>query len=302
MKRLAKSKRSRKAAPYEPAHRSFVTPEGVDLRLQPGSYTERAMACLLDFLILGAGFLAFTIAIGLTSVVTNNLGGAAQEILLATWLLGGFVARNFYFIAFEAGPRAATPGKRAMGLRVVSADGGPLTADAVFTRNATREIEVLLPLSFIASAAAQRSALFAIMSLVWALTFMLLPMFNRDRMRLGDVAAGAMVIRTRRAKLAADLASQPVRSDVSIHFTDSQLDAYGEKELHVLAQVLRSGDRRTLADVARRIRRKIDWEAPEGETDRAFLTAYYTALRERLEKGLVMGRRRTDKHDRAGAT
>jgi uncharacterized RDD family membrane protein YckC len=46
------------------------------------------------------------------------------------WLLGFFVLRNFYFVAFELSARAATPGKRAMGLRVASRDGGRLRAES----------------------------------------------------------------------------------------------------------------------------------------------------------------------------
>ena len=46
------------------------------------------------------------------------------------------------------GGRGATPGKRMLGLRVVARDGARLTGGAVIARNAMREIEVFLPLSF----------------------------------------------------------------------------------------------------------------------------------------------------------
>jgi hypothetical protein len=48
--------------------------------------------------------------------------------------------------------------------------------------------------------------------------------------------------------------------------------------------------------VAERIARKIGWKR-QGDADRDFLTAYYAALRGRLEKRLLMGVRRRDKHD-----
>jgi hypothetical protein len=50
--------------------------------------------------------------------------------------------------------------------------------------------------------------------------------------------------------------------------------------------------------VAKRIRAKIGWTEGRDETDRAFLDAYYTALRRKLEAGLLFGRRRKDKFDR----
>ena len=43
-----------------------------------------------------------------------------EQIGRVVWLLGFFLLRNFYFVLMEMGPRAATFGKRAMGLRVVA--------------------------------------------------------------------------------------------------------------------------------------------------------------------------------------
>jgi len=40
---------------------------------------------------------------------------------------------------------AATPGKRILGIRVAARNGKALTAEAVFARNAMRELEVFLP-------------------------------------------------------------------------------------------------------------------------------------------------------------
>jgi len=81
-------------------------------------------------------------------------------------------------------------------------------------------------------------------------------------------------------------------------FTEAQLDAYGVKELHVLEDVLRKADRRTVAEVSTRIRAKIGWTEPLEVSDRAFLGAYYSGLRARLESRLLFGHRRADKFDR----
>ena len=59
----------------------------------------------------------------------------------------------------------------------------------------------------------------------------------------------------------------------------------------------RRRDARTMKDVARRIRRKIDWTAESYENDADFLAAYYAALRGRLEHRLLFGHRRKDKFD-----
>ena len=96
--------------------REFVTPEGVDLRLKVGTYGERFSAFALDVIFLLLGFVAFTLlAVFAASAADADFSG---EFLLVVWLLGTFLLRNFYFMAFELGPRAATPGKRIVGLRV----------------------------------------------------------------------------------------------------------------------------------------------------------------------------------------
>jgi len=61
--------------------------------------------------------------------------------------------------------------------------------------------------------------------------------------------------------------------------------------------VLRGSDEKTRHAVASRIRQKIRWDRIPGEDDRAFLDAYYAALRARLEGGMLIGRRKKNKFD-----
>ena len=82
-----------------------------------------------------------------------------------------------------------------------------------------------------------------------------------------------------------------------ITFSTEQADAYGIHELHVLEDVLRQSTPEIKAQVAARIRTKIGWVMVPGETDIAFLEAYYATLRRRLEQRMLMGDRKTDKYD-----
>jgi uncharacterized RDD family membrane protein YckC len=277
--------------------REFVTPEGVDLRLQVATYAERFVALLLDFLILSGVLVAFSIL----ALIVAAAASAKEfpEFLGVAWLLGVFVLRNFYFLVFEIGPKAATPGKRAMGLRVIAADGGRLTADAVFARNAMREVEVFLPLAFVASQGEGVDAALTLLGLLWSGIFVLFPLFNRDRRRLGDIAAGTMVVKAPKRVLQSDLADTERTASRGVQFTHAQLDVYGVKELHVLEDVLRAGDRKAVAEVAMRIKAKIGWEGPSDLPDRTFLNAYYAGLRGRLESRLLFGHRRKDKFDKS---
>ncbi|THD74431.1 MAG: RDD family protein [Phenylobacterium sp.] len=283
--------------PPPPGPRPFVTPEGVDLRLAVGLYTDRMSAFILDALII----IGLLIAISLLAMFGAwgfHRGSIGTEGALVIWLLGAFLLRNFYFIGFELRPGAATPGKRALGLRVIARDGGRLTADAVFARNAMRELEIFLPASFFLARGMGVDAGLIALGAIWSGVFVVFPLFNRDRLRLGDLAAGTMVIKVPKTTLRPELVQEGPATVRGVAFSEAQIDAYGIKELHVLEQVLRTGDRRTLAEVARRIRTKIAWDGPMDVTDRAFLSSYYAALRGRLESRALFGHRRQDKFDR----
>lgn len=281
--------------------RELVTPEGVDLRLQLGDAGQRAGAFLLDAVFIIGGLIALTLAAIGAGIAAGFSDDTRLEIIVIVWLLGAFLLRNAYFLIFELTPRAATPGKRIMGLRVAARDGGRLTADAVFARNAMRELEVFLPLSviFARADAGDVEGWMWLLGVVWCALFVFLPLFNRDRLRAGDLVGGTWVVRTPKRKLEQDLADDAAARLKRFAFTPAQLDAYGVKELHVLEDVLRVRHRATLAEVAGRIRRKIGWAAGPDEDDVDFLNAYYAGLRGRLEARLLMGKRRADKHDKS---
>jgi uncharacterized RDD family membrane protein YckC len=277
--------------------RSLVTPEGVDLNLRIADAGQRIGAFLLDVIFQNLILAGFSLA---CFFLVAALGLKRLEYVAVIWLLGAFLLRNAWFIGFELSPRAATPGKRIMGIRVASRDGGRLTAEAIIVRNAVREVEIFLPITAIVATSASgggvETMLYLLMA-IWTGIFLFFPLFNRDRLRAGDLIAGTWVVRAPRRTLLPDLADSDARSRFT--FTDKHLQAYGVKELHVLEQVLRSRDRKTMAAVAQRIRRKIDWEAPLNEGDEEFLAAYYAGLRSRLEQRLLFGHRRKDKFDTA---
>lgn len=243
-------------------------------------------------MILVLVLIAFSIASLFVLVGTGPTGGQA---IGAIWLLGFFLLRNFYFTAFELGTRGATLGKRMLKLRVVARDGGRLSGHAVIARNAMRELEFFLPLSFLAYESSQGLADFALAGagLLWSGVFVLFPFFNRDHMRVGDLIAGTWVARQPRRTLRGAVVTRAAAPGYV--FTDAQLGAYGEFELQKLEEVLRRGDDLAMIVVARTIRARIGWTGPEGD-ELPFLQAYYAALCTRLERNLLFGKRRRDKY------
>jgi uncharacterized RDD family membrane protein YckC len=280
----------------DPHVRSLVTPEGVDLRVRIASMSERAGALALDMAIILAILIGATLVIaGFASAAHIDGAGEASAIV---WMLGFFLLRNFYFTGFECTPRAATLGKRLMGLRVAARNGGALRVDQVVARNMMRELELYLPLSFLLSRGQDIDAVIILCGVIWCMVFALFPLFNRDRLRLGDVIAGTWVLRTPKHLLLPDMASARMGQQ-AYGFTEAQLAAYGVKELQVLESVLRTAEPQAMEAVAERIRGKIGWRKRPRELDSEFLHAYYATLRRHLEQRMLFGVRKRDKHDKS---
>jgi len=276
--------------------RHLVTPEGVDLQIELADVGARIGAFAIDLVIITLTLIAAAYALASMSIYNDDLA-------IIIFVLLAFLLRSFYFTLFELGRRAATPGKMALKIRVAARGKARLSAASVFARNALREIGFFLPIGFLFGIGAGGvDGWMSLLASIWAGIFLFFPLFNRDRLRVGDLVAGTWVVRSPRPMLAADLITTDEPANQAIFakfaFTPAQIDAYGIKELHVLEDVLRARDREVLADVATRIRTKIGWVWEDGESDVNFLRAYYAALRGRLESKMLMGVRREDKFDK----
>ena len=271
--------------------REIVTPEGVPLTVELAEFSERAIALILDLLICLA--VAIAIALAFLFLAFKGVGGIVFVAILNVLI---FFLRVLYFIHFELSGRGATPGKRVAGIRVIDRRGGPLSASAVIARNLTRELEVFLPIGILFSATSGGWG--SLLAVGWLVAFVALMLFNRDRMRAGDLIAGTLVIVMPRQRLLGDL----VETRAHFTFADHQLAAYGKRELQVLEDLLRRRDdnetRALLRDVCDRICRKIGWTDPLDPVDTAlFLRDFYTAQRAFLEREQLFGRPHADKHD-----
>ena len=149
------------------------TPEGISLELRPAGLPARFFAFLLDWAIR----IAVIVAAAQISALMGGIG-------TAVWIISLFVLEWLYPVAFELGRAGATPGKSAMGLRVVMDSGLPVTPAASLTRNLLRVAD-FLPLMYG----------FGIISML----------LRKDFKRLGDLVAGTMVVHRPRAVARASL-------------------------------------------------------------------------------------------------
>lgn len=168
-----------------------VTPEAVEVSLDIAGLGSRAIAWLLDTLIQLALLIPLGIALG---VALAAVGPDATAVLVLFSLLYFLVLWGYYPF-FETVWNGQTPGKRAQRLRVVRTDGQPVTFAPVMVRNLVRIVDVLV-LPFL-----------GVVSML----------VTRRSQRLGDLAAGTMVVREHRAPVPEALDLQhlvPARPDL----------------------------------------------------------------------------------------
>jgi len=177
--------------------RTIATPEGVQLALPLANIGSRFLSTLIDLLIGGAAALIvilFALAVG--GDVTASIAAAASFLVF-------YVG---YHVLFEVFGGGRTIGRRAAGLRVVMDSGAPVGLRASLIRNILRILEGVA-LSYI-------PAIIAILS-------------TKNNQRLGDLAAGTLVVRDVKAP-----AYEPPRTQIPpAQFQSWDVVGVGEAEL-----------------------------------------------------------------------
>ena len=299
-----------KPAPMSPAMlqqeknaltREIVTPEGVPIKFVLAGAGDRAAAFLFDTAIQFGALIAIALLMA--------LAGIGNDAVKPFVTILAFLIINFYFSFFEIRWQGQTPGKRQVGIRVIDSRGGQLEPNAILARNLVRELEIWTPLRFLIlnrMVWPDAPAWALLIAGMWTFVFLFLPMFNKDKLRVGDLVGGTRVVMQPKTVLLPDLVAQAAMSlqmkaqaKPAYSFTDTQLAIYGIYELQVLESVLRQdpstlGYLENTATVCDKIREKIRY--PGRVTDSArFLKDFYVAQRAHLEQKVLFGQRKEDK-------
>jgi uncharacterized membrane protein SpoIIM required for sporulation/uncharacterized RDD family membrane protein YckC len=246
----------RHASPDYRQHLEIETPEHVSLDLEIAGVGSRALAGVVDMLILVGAAVAVVLCIGILSGFGFTLGRVAPILLV----LGSFAAWNGYFILFEGLRRGQTPGKRAAGIRVVMDTGHAVTFGAATARNLLRVADFLPPPYLIG---------------------LLLTAFHPRGKRLGDLVAGTIVVRDRPQErvTAPRVAAEPQ--------AEPSIPELGDEEFRLLSQFAARQAELEPASRARLARglsaRLAEHPAPPGQSDLAHLLALHTAEQARRE-------------------
>jgi len=230
-------------------HHGVETPEHVDVQFELAGLGSRLAAGLLDLLLLWLGLMTLWIGGGAIVTSISSPHGTAQGWLTAGMILLTFCLIWGYFTLFEALNGGRTPGKQALGIRVVMDTGRSITPPASLVRNLVRFIDCYFPaLPFVP----------ALVSIV----------LHRSNKRLGDMAAGTIVVRDRPTDWT--LATPVPTPEEAVSELETGPPDLSEEEFRLLDRFLgRLNDltpetrTRIAADLARRFEARIPRRVPD---------------------------------------
>ncbi|MBV9772811.1 MAG: stage II sporulation protein M [Gemmatimonadetes bacterium] len=173
---------TRSAAPSALTDRQVEveTPEHVAIGYDLADLGSRFAALLIDGFLVVCGMLVLAVGLPLLLFAFGapgwfaSVGWAVVTLLLFAWTWG-------YFVYFEGLRDGQTPGKRRMSLRVVHDGGYPVTVRGAAVRNLLRLVDMQPGVTWLAGGAAM--------------------MLHPRTKRLGDMAAGTVVVRERTGTL-----------------------------------------------------------------------------------------------------
>ncbi len=151
---------------------SVATPEGVTLEVTLAGVGSRFAAAVIDQLLRLAVIGALAVLVGTFGAGLGTSGG----VLFASVVVAIFLVQFGYDVLFETLASGRTPGKRWTGLRVVRTGGAPVGFVASAVRNLLRIVDSLPGVYLVG---------------------VLAILFTRNNQRLGDLAAGTLVVRER---------------------------------------------------------------------------------------------------------
>ena len=214
------------------AGQAIRSPEQVELHLPIAGPTTRILAYAIDAAIILTGEVTALVLYGLVApgllrrlaAEGASAGSGTPRLPLVLWaalVIAMATAELLYFLFWKLVVRGRSPGTVALGLRVVTEEGFPLDARRSLVRNLLRAAD-MLPFSYVVGLVAM--------------------VVSRRTQRLGDLAAGTLVVRLDRPPAALPLDEEPVPADAAFRFTPAQLARLGQAELALVRETLRRLD------------------------------------------------------------
>lgn len=171
---------------------TIETPEQIDVTYDVAGIGSRFLAALIDHFLIA--IVLSVSCVGLSIVASQVDLGFDTDIVAGLLVLGIYLSLCAYHIFFETIWNGQTPGKRIVGLRMVRTGGRPIGFLGSTIRNFIRLADFL--------------------PVLYGLGMLVMFIDKRSR-RLGDLAAGCMAVRERKAVTLDSLATpQPSEQPV----------------------------------------------------------------------------------------
>lgn len=251
------------SAPVRRDEHGFVTPDAVALDLEVATVGSRGVAYLLDLAL----FLLVALVLSLIQVALlggewfqGGLGVSIALLLAFAWQFG-------YPIGLETLWGGRTLGKAALGLRVVTVEGAPVGVRHATIRAVTAPVELLLTSGLVAS---------------------LSSFLSPRAQRLGDLAAGTLVVRERRVGAEPRVATfevppgvQPYVAQVDVSRIDAATYALVRETLNRRSTMRTREHDQLAAEVATALLTRVAPPPPAGMHQTTFLQALAAAVQQR---------------------
>jgi uncharacterized RDD family membrane protein YckC len=208
------------------------TPENVAFDYQVAGIGSRFLATILDTILVG---LLEVVIILVLALVGRAIAGTAWVDRISAWILAifGLIATLFYwgyYIFFEMLWNGQTPGKRWVNLRVIRTDGTPITLSESLIRNLARLVD-FLPAAYG----------------IGVITMFI----DKQSRRLGDLAAGTLVVQDRAPLSIQDLAvkrSVHLRGWANVPLDGFPIERLTNNDLNLIEDFLQRRDQLTHRD------------------------------------------------------
>ena len=154
------------------------TPEGVSFRLPLASPFSRCLALSMDLVVIAGILMVIHMVLNYLALIASTLpivGGTLADFASGSMIFIQFAVTTFYGMTLEWLWRGQTVGKRLMKLRVIDELGLPLGLKQIMIRNLFRVLDMLPSMFYMLGGLAC--------------------IFTKRCQRIGDVAAGTLVVR-----------------------------------------------------------------------------------------------------------
>lgn len=201
-------------------HLRIDTPENVMFDYEVAGIGSRFLAALVDTLLI---LILQVIAFLSTWMLANLFDSPLDEGNSLTWIaavvgLISFALLWGYYVFFEVLWNGQSPGKRWVGLRVIRTDGTPISLAESIIRNLVRLVD-FLPVYYG----------------VGVVTMFV----NEQARRLGDLAAGTLVVHDKAEITLESLKQRPVPASVTLAVSDLPVERLGPQDIQMAEDYLR---------------------------------------------------------------